>query len=146
VFLVGSSRGGGLHTLLWVQRLFPGHFKNFLFITARAVDARSYGGVEQLESLKEGIKSSLVFYVNYCHANGLPSESRYALGTDRADELVRLAKVVQDDYPESVFFTSKLVFAHENWINRLLHNQTALAIQRRLHLEGMQMFILPMKI
>ncbi len=146
VFLVGSSRGGGIHTLLWVQRLFPGHFRNFLFITSRAVDARSYGGAEQLESLKEGIESSLSFYVNYCHTNGLPSESRYALGTDRADELVRLAKVVQDDYPESVFFTSKLVFTNENWINRLLHNQTALAIQRRLHLEGMQMFILPMKI
>ena len=30
VFFVGSSRGGGLHTLLWVQRIFPNHFKNFL--------------------------------------------------------------------------------------------------------------------
>lgn len=59
---------------------------------------------------------------------------------------MRLATEVQNDYPESVFFTSKLVFTNENWINRLLHNQTALALQRRLHLEGMQMFILPMKI
>jgi amino acid transporter len=146
VFLVGSSRGGGIHTLLWVQRLFPGHFKNFLFITARAVDARSYGGSEQLATLKKEVESSLAFYVNYCQTNGLPSESRYALGTDRADELVGVSREVQNDYPESVFFTSKLVFTSENWINRLLHNQTALAIQRRLHLEGMQMFILPMKI
>ena len=146
VFLIGSSRGGGIHTLLWVQRLFPGHFRNFLFITSRAVDAKSYGGTEQLEKLRADVESSLAFYVNYCHTNGLPSESRYALGTDRVDELVRVARDVQDDYPESVFFTSKLVFDHENWITRLLHNQTALDIQRRLHLEGMQMFILPMKI
>jgi amino acid transporter len=26
-----GSRGGGLHALLWVQRMFPGTFKNFLF-------------------------------------------------------------------------------------------------------------------
>lgn len=146
VFLVGSSRGGGIHTLLWVQRLFPGHFKNFVFISARAVDAKSYGGEEQLQNLENEVKESLAFYVNYANANGLPSEGRYALGTDRVNELVGLATEAQQDYPESVFFTSKLIFEHENWITKLLHNQTALAIQRRLHLEGMQMFILPMKI
>ena len=52
MFMVGSSRGGGLHTLLWVQRLFPDHFKNFVFINARAVDAQSYGGAEQIEELE----------------------------------------------------------------------------------------------
>ena len=48
--------------------------------------------------------------------------------------------------PNSLFFTSKLVFRNENWVTRLLHNQTALALQRRLHLNGMQMVILPMQI
>jgi len=31
-------------------------------------------------------------------------------------------------------------------VTRLLHNQTALALQRRLHLSGMQMVILPMQL
>jgi hypothetical protein len=44
-----------------------------------------------------------------------------------------------------VFFASKLVFEHETWITRLLHNQIVYAMQRRLELEGMQMVILPMK-
>jgi amino acid transporter len=146
VFMVGSSRGGGIHTLLWVQRLFPNHFKNFIFISAKAVDAQSYGGPEQIEKLRTSLDRSLAFYVDYCHANGLASTARFSLGTDRVDELVKLAEEIQREYPACVFFTSKLVFRNENWITRLLHNQTALALQRKLHLNGMQMVILPMQL
>ncbi len=85
VFMVGSSRGGGLHTVLWVQRLFPDHFKNFVFISAKAVDAQSYGGAEQIEKLEAALKRSLSFYVDYCHANGLAATARFALGTDRVE-------------------------------------------------------------
>ena len=34
VFFVTKHYGAGLHTLLWVQRMFPGVFKNFVFITS----------------------------------------------------------------------------------------------------------------
>jgi len=146
VFMVGSSRGGGIHTVLWVQRLFPNHFKNFIFISAKAVDAHSYGGTEQIEQLRATLERSLAFYVDYCHANGLASAARFSLGTDRVEELVKLAEGVQKDFANCVFFTSKLVFRNENWVTRLLHNQTALALQRQLHLNGMQMVILPMQL
>jgi hypothetical protein len=59
---------------------------------------------------------------------------------------VKLAEGVQKDFSNCAFFTSKLVFRNENWATRLLHNQTALVLQRRLHLNGMQMFILPMQL
>ena len=144
--MVGSSRGGGIHTVLWVQRLFPNHFKNFVFISAKAVDAQSYGGDEQIAKMKAALDKALSFYVDYCHANGLAATARFSLGTDRVDELVKLAEETQREFPNSVFFTSKLVFRNENWVTRLLHNQTALALQRRLHLNGMQMVILPMQI
>jgi amino acid transporter len=146
VFMVGSSRGGGIHTVLWVQRLFPDHFKNFVFISAKAVDAQSYGGSEQIDELKIGLERALSFYVDYCHANGLAATARFSLGTDRVEELVKLSEEVQHDFANSVFFTSKLVFRNDNWITRLLHNQTALALQRKLHVNGMQMVILPMQI
>jgi amino acid transporter len=146
VFMVGSSRGGGLHTVLWVQRLFPNHFKNFVFLSAKAVDAQSYGGAEQIKKLEAALKRSLSFYVDYCHANGLAATARFALGTDRVEQLVKLAEEVQREFPNSVFFTSKLVFRNESWFTRLLHNQTALALQQRLHLNGMQMVILPMQL
>jgi amino acid transporter len=146
VFMVGSSRGGGIHTVLWVQRLFPNNFKNFVFISAKAVDAQSYGGDEQIAKMKASLDKALSFYVDYCHANGLAATARFSLGTDRVDELVKLAEETQREFPNSLFFTSKLVFRNENWVTRLLHNQTALALQRRLHLNGMQMVILPMQI
>ena len=146
VFMIGSSRGGGIHTVLWVQRLFPHHFKNFIFISAKAVDAQSYGGAEQIDRLRTALDRALSFYVDYCHANGLAATARFSLGTDRVDELTKLAEGVQKEYPNSVFFTSKLVFRNENWVTRLLHNQTALALQRRLHLNGLQMVILPMQL
>jgi len=146
VFMVGSSRGGGIHTVLWVQRLFPNHFRNFVFIGAKAVDAQSYGGSEQIGALRTALDRALTFYVNYCHANALAATARYSLGTDRVDELVKLAEETQRDFPNCVFFTSKLVFRNENWVTRLLHNQTALALQRKLHLNGMQMVILPMQL
>jgi len=146
VFIVGSSRGGGIHTVLWVQRLFPNHFRNFVFISAKAVDRQSYGGPEQLECLRTALDKALAFYVDYCHANDLAATARFSLGTDRVDELVKLAEEIQREYPNCVFFTSKLVFRNENWVTRLLHNQTALALQRRLHLNGMQMVILPMQL
>ena len=146
VFIVGSSRGGGIHTVLWVQRLFPNHFRNFVFISAKAVDAQSYGGGEQSDRLRATLENALAFYVDYCNANGLAATARFSLGTDRIDELVKLAEEVQKKFSNCVFFTSKLVFRNENWVTRLLHNQTALALQRRLHINGMQMFILPMQI
>jgi hypothetical protein len=146
VFMVGGSRGGGLHTVLWVQRLFPNHFRNFVFISAKAVDAQSYGGAAQIKELQAGLDRALSFYVDYCHANGLAATARFALGTDRVDELVKLAEEIQREFPNSVFFTSKLVFRNETWLTRLLHNQTALALQQRLHLAGMQMVILPMQL
>jgi amino acid transporter len=146
VFMVGSSRGGGIHTVLWVQRLFPNHFRNFIFISAKAVDRKSYGGPEQIERLRTALDRALAFYVDYCHANDLAATARFSLGTDRVDELVKLAEEIQREYPNCVFFTSKLVFRSENWVTRLLHNQTALALQRKLHLSGMQMVILPMQL
>jgi hypothetical protein len=52
----------------------------------------------------------------------------------------------QPRFPHSIFFTSKLIFASDNWLIRMLHNQASLAVQRRLHLEGWQMVNLPMKV
>jgi amino acid transporter len=146
VFFVGSSRGGGLHTLLWVQRIFPGHFRNFVFVNARTVDVQAYGGENILEKLKASASASLDYFVRFCHANGLAAKSYAVYGTDPVEELTRMADKVRLEFPNAIFFTSKLIFENENWVTRILHNQAALALQRKLHLAGMQMVILGMKI
>jgi len=146
VFLVGSSRGGGLHALLWVQRMFPHHFRNFIFVNARTVDSHSYGGSEDMKLMQMEANVALTYFVNFCNSKGWAAKSYLAFGTDPIDEALKLADQVQEQFPNCIFFASKLVFQRENWLIRLLHNEAALAIQRRLHLQGQQMVILPMKI
>ena len=146
VFIVGSSRGGGLHALLWVLRMFPGHFKNFLFVNARTVDSHAYGGEGAMEKMREEAAQTLEFFVDFCHSHGMASSSYLSFGTDAVDEITKLCEEINREYPNSIFFTSKLIFASDNWFTRVLHNQAALAVQRRLHLEGLQMVILPMKV
>ncbi|MES2300207.1 MAG: APC family permease [Pseudomonadota bacterium] len=146
VFIVGSSRGGGLHALLWVLRMFPGHFKNFIFVNARTVDAQAYGGEGEIDRMRVQANATLQYFVDYCHSNGTASAAYLGFGTDAVNEVTDLCHKISKDYPNSIFFTSKLIFAQDNWITRLLHNQAALAIQRRLHFDGLQMIILPMKV
>ena len=146
VFLVGSSRGGGLHALLWVQRMFPDHFRNFIFVNARTVDAQSFGGREDLEAMKVEANASLSYFVNFCNSKGWAAKSYLAFGTDPIDEFTHLAERVSAEFPNASFFTSKLIFDRDNWLTRLLHNQAAMVLQRRFHLRGMQMIILPMKL
>ncbi len=146
VFIVGSSRGGGLHTLLWVQRMFPDHFKNFIFVNARTVDSEAYRGEESIEAMRTDASVSLNFFVNFCHSHAMAAKSYLGFGTDVINELDKLCGMVHADFPNAIFFTSKLISDNDNLLTRVLHNQAATALQQRLHLGGMQMVILPMKI
>ena len=146
VFVVGSSRGGGLHALLWVLRMFPGHFTNFIFVNARTVDAYAYGGAEQLDDMRRRAQESLDYFVRYCHSHGMAAEGRLVFGTDPVATLTQACQDIGQQHTNAIFFTSKLVFKSDNWLTRLLHNQAALALQRRLHFDGLQMVILPMKV
>jgi amino acid transporter len=146
VFIVGSSKGGGMHALLRVQQMFPDHFHNFVFINARAVDAQSYGGEDRLAALKIEANTALSFFVNFCRSNNMAAKSYLVFGTDPVDELVRLAEKVEQEFPNCIFFTSKLVFGDENWLTGWLHNQGALEIQSQLSMRGQQMIILPLKL
>ncbi|GGZ08200.1 APC family permease [Pseudoduganella plicata] len=146
VFIVGTSRGGGLHALLWVQRMFPGHFKNFLFVNARTVDSHAYGGEGAMDKMREEASETLEYFVDFCHSHGMAASSYLGFGTDAVEEVTRLCEEISREFPHAIYFTSKLIFSSDNWLVRMLHNQASLAVQRRLHLEGLQMVILPMKV
>jgi len=146
VLFVGKNRGVGMHALLWVQRLFPDHFKNFVFLSIGEVDAQSYNGKGALRTLQYTLENSLRYYVNFCHNHGLAATFYIGFGTDPVQELSKLTETVTQEYPNSVCFASKLVFVHDNLFTHWLHNETALAMQQRLHLRGQQMVILPMRV
>ncbi len=146
IILVGKSPGVAMHSLLNVIRMFPRHFKNFVFLSAGIVDVQSFAGQSELEKMRAEVNKNLQYFVDYCHQYGIAAEAYAAFGTDTVEELTNLAIKVSHKYSNCIFFSSKLIFDHENFISRLLHNETALTLQRNLHLEGKELVILPMKI
>lgn len=146
VILVGNSTGVAMHTLLNVIRMFPRHFKNYVFISAGIVDVESFAGQNSLEKMRSQVQENLQYFVDYCHQYGLAAEAYSSYGTDTVEELTKLAITIGKKYPNCIFFSSKIIFDHDNFITRFLHNETPLTVQRHLHLEGKELVILPMKI
>jgi len=146
VILVGKSLGVAMHTLLNVIRMFPRHFKNFVFLSAGVVDVESFAGQTELEKMREKVNENLQYFVDYCHQYGIAAEAYAAFGTDTVEELTTLAVKISRKYSNCIFFSSKLIFEHDNFITRFLHNETPLTVQRNLHLEGKELVILPMKV
>lgn len=147
VFFVTKHYGAGLHTLLWVQRMFPGVFKNFIFVTSGEIDSAAFANEEVFKKkYRQDLNRIIEGYRYFCTMHDLPSAGYFSYGVIGLEELIKLAEQIQSDYSDCVFFAGKLVFVDENWWTRLLHNNTVNLIQRQLHLRGMQMVILPMKI
>jgi len=146
VILIGKNLGVGMHTFLSVLRLFPRHFKNFIFISAGIVDVENFKGRSELEKMRHEVNDVLKYFVSYAQECGLAAESYVAFGPGTVEKIMELAEQVGDKYKNSIFFASKLIFEHDNWITRLLHNETPLTLQRQLHLQGKELVILPMRI
>jgi amino acid transporter len=146
VFLVSGFNGLGIHSLLQVQKYFPKYFKNAIFLSVGVVDSAKFKGVDAVEQLKQETERDLTKYVEFAHGLGMHAEHHFAIGTDLLDEIVGLCQQVKERYDRPVFFASKLIFPNENLANRLLHNQTPFAVQRRLQFEGLQTVILPIQV
>ena len=146
VFMVDGNRGVGIHTIMWVLRLFPGHFKNFIFLSVGEVDTQSFDSDATIRSMQYKTENTLCYYASFCEAQGLQATWRMGYGTDPVQVLDDLAQEISTEYPNSVCFAAKLIFSNDNILVRWLHNQTALNLQRRLHQRGQQLVILPMKV
>ena len=59
------------------------------------------------------------------------------------DEAEALCLEVAREFPRTTFFAGRVIFERDSFLDRILHNQTAEAIQRRLHWDGKTMVILP---
>jgi hypothetical protein len=143
VVLVGGYGGLGIHTLLNAQRLFPGHFKSVVFVSAGVIDSGAFKGAEAVDELRAQTEAMLRRYVELAHGIGLPAAYRLAIGTDAVSELERLSLELARDFPRVIFFAGKIIFEREHWFQRLLHNETAFAVQKRLQWAGLTMVILP---
>jgi len=146
VFLVGDSAASGMHTFLWVQRLFPGVFKNFVFASVGEIDTEEFTDQTMWHKLRRDTKLMLKNYVDFCTNRGLASTYYHDYGTDVIDTASKLTERIQQDFPRSVFFATKLIFENETFMHQILHNQTAYMLQKKLHNRSQNLIIMPMKI
>jgi hypothetical protein len=126
--------------------LFPGYYKNLIFVSVAVVDSGNFKGSAEMESLESDARENLEKYVAWCRAKGWNAGYRLAVATEAVDKVVEICRELRGEFPRSVVFSGKLVFAKEEWYHRLLHNETAMAIQRRLQFEGVQSIVLPVRV
>ncbi len=146
VLMVKEYSGLGIHSFLSIQRLFPNHFKNVIFISVVNVDASTLKGKNELDEMREEQRKHLEKYIKFANQLGYGSDYRIAEGTDVVEEMEKLSAQVAKEFPRSIFFAGKLVFEREKWYQRILHNETAYAIQRRLQFGALNCMVLPVRV
>ena len=144
--IVRDFDGIGIHTLLNIQRLFPNHFRNIIFISVGVIDTGQFKGHAEIENLKRKKEEDLKSFVDFATCLGWYAEYRYGLGVDLIEELEQLCEAVAKEFPRSIFFSGTLVFQEENLFTRLLHNHTPITLQQKLQFAGRDMMILPIRV
>ena len=143
--LVSGYNGFGVHTVLSVIRNFPGIYKNFIFASVAVVDSGSFKGTQEMSNLEAATRATLQKYVDLARRLGFAADSRMAVGTDVVESGTQLCKDIKREFPRSTVFTGKLTFRHEKFYHKMLHNETAFAIQRHLHWDEISSMTLPIR-
>ena len=144
--LVGGYAGLGVHSLLTIQRLFPNYFQNFVFLSVGVIDSATFKDIAEVVEVKERTRKALDQYVSLAQGLGLAATSRMSLGTEAVETATQLCTAVAKEFPRALFFAGKLVFEQERWYQRVLHNETAYQIQRRLQFAGLNAMVLPVRL
>jgi amino acid transporter len=144
--LVSGFSGFGVHTLFSILTTFPKTYKNVIFVSVAMIDSGSFKGAEEVEALEASVHAGLEKYVDMAHKLGFAAEFRTVLATDVVESAVELCKQVAEEFPRSTVFTGQLTFRLEKFYHKLLHNETAFAIQRRLQWDGLTTVIMPIRV
>ena len=143
--MVGGYGGFGVHTFLNINRSFPGLYKNFIFISVAVIDQGLFKGDDKLDDLKKATEESLKKYVELARGLGFPAEYRMSVGTDVVETATELCKTITREFSRSTVFSGRLAFRQEKSYHRLLHNETAFALQRRLQWSGITNVVMPIR-
>lgn len=146
VLLVNGYNGMGIHSFLAIHKSFPGHYKNFVFVSVGVLDSDRFKSVEEIDALKRSIKDDLARYVQLANRLGFYAESKMLMETDVTEGLETVCEEIGKLWPKVTFFTGQLVFEKETMWSRWLHNQTAFSLQRKLLFRGLEVVILPVRV
>ena len=146
VLLVAKYGGLGVHSMLSIQRTYPGYFSNLVFVSVAVHDSGTFKGAAEVDAQRRQVEATLQKYVALAKSLGWNSSYRMAEGLDAVYEASRLCIRIADEFPRVVFFAGKLIWKRETWMQRILHNETAYQVERRLHWKGLAMAVLPVRV
>jgi hypothetical protein len=146
ILMVTGYNGMGIHSFLAIHKSFPGYYKNFVFLSVGVIDTDRFKGVAEIASFKDSMKHDLDRYVELANKMGFYAESHMVMDIDVTAGLEELCQEVGPRWNRKMFFSGQLVFERETRWNRLLHNQTAFGLQRKLLFRGLEVVILPIRV
>ena len=147
MLFVGGYGGLGRHALLTLLRMFPGHFKGVVFCSVAVVDSGNFKGIDEVHELEARTRQSLDKYVRFAARLGLAGREHVLdghRGRRRGREARRPSSIRK--YPKALFVAGQLIFEEDTFGTRILHNETAFLIQRRLQHAGVPMIVLPVRL
>ncbi len=143
---VGRYGALGRHALFALLRMFPKHFEGVVFIGIACVDTKAMQGKPELEAAQQRTRADLEKYCRFAATLGLRADYAYGVAAEINVEAERQAHLVSELYPQALFVAGQLTFEQDSLWNRLMHNETALGVHRRLHHHGLPMVVLPVRI
>jgi amino acid transporter len=146
VLLVAKYGGLGVHSMLSIQRTYPGYFSNLVFVSVAVHDSGTFKGAAEVDAQRLQVEETLKKYVALAKSLGWNSSYRMAEGLDAVYEASRLCIRIADEFSRVVFFAGKLIWKRETWMQKILHNETAYQVERRLHWKGLAMAVLPVRV
>ena len=144
--LVSGYNGMGVHSFLQIQTAFRGLYKQFIFVSVAVVNQEMMKTGESVAELAREVEESLARYVDLAHRYGHNAEAQSTIGTNVIDGAVEICKALSLAHPHSTVFSGNLIFSRERLIHRLLHNESAFTIQRRLQWDGITNVVLPIRV
>lgn len=145
VFLV-NRLGSAVHTILWVERLFPNHFKNYVFLSYGEVDTSTFGSSRLLNLFQSHTDRVLNYLENYASHRGVASLSKASFGTQPIEDVVKMAEEINQLFANTVYFSARYVYPSETMLSRMMHSDFSLTVQRWLQNIGVKMLIIPLQL
>ena len=146
ILFVGGYSGLGRHAILTLLRMFPGHFQGIVFVSVAVVDSESFKGAEQVTLLEARTRAGLLQYERYARSLDLRAASAFSVGTEVPVEAEKVAADLVQQYPRALFVAGQLIFEEDTLWNRVLHNETAFIVQKRLQRLGIPMIVVPVRV
>ncbi len=146
ILFVGRYGGLGRHALMTLLRMFPGHFKGVVFCSIAIIDSGNFKGVDEVHELEKRTADELDKYVRYAATLGVPAERVLSTGMEVPVEAEKIGATQIMRFPKGLFVAGQLLFEEDSTWKRVLHNETAFLIQRRLQHAGIPMVVLPVRL